>query len=216
MIRNFFFVLAHVMFVSPIIADEPEFSPQARSRIAKLEREVMLLKAENKRLVETLESNGVLLGDSHQTIVTILKGLPEELHTAKEWDKFRRQSVHQWLETEMPGAPFEAILPVSKIEVKRNLRNKHPSVAWTASIYFRPRDLKYGKKLFTQTIGENRPQPLHVSGDEEFAREMEKTPVGRKARVKGMIGAVQLMATPRPQVWRANISLRDYEVTFMK
>lgn len=215
--KNIFaFVLVHATFISTVLADDSAFSPQARARIAKLERELSLLKAENKRLIETLENNGVLLGDAHQSIVTILKGLPEDLHPSKEWDKFRRQSIDKWLETEIPGTPFEAVLEVSKLQVKRNARSARPSDAWEASIYFKPRDLRYGKILFTQTVGENWPQPLHLSGDEDFAREMEAIPLGRKCKVMGKIGAVQLMPTTRTQLWKANISLLDYKVTFLK
>ena len=137
-------------FTGDVQADEKQFSPEARKRIAELEREITLLKAENKRLKDALGDSGIALGMSQQTIVTILRELPDDLQPARGWDKFRLPKVNEWLESEMTGAPFEAVMLVSKIKVGRNPYSKHPSAAWRAAIYLKPLELSYDKKLFTQ------------------------------------------------------------------
>jgi hypothetical protein len=198
------------------LADDPEFSPKARARVTALEREIAQLKKENERLKAALNANGIVISDAHQSIVTILQSKSEELGPKKELDKFTLEPFGKWLKTEPVGLPFEAVLNVSHIKVRRTPLSQNPSVAWTVEVHFRSRDFRYGRNVFTQTVGMNWPRGLELTGDVEFAREMEGIRTGKQARVMGKIGSVQILPQSSTKQWKVNIALRDYEVEFLK
>lgn len=194
-----------------VVQDASATDPQ--KQIQALKREVQRLQTQNKLLQEAIEKNGIILTDAHQSIVTILKELPPDLDPQKkDWEQYDWPKVTEWLKQEPIGKPFEAVLILSEISVDRNRYAADPSYGWSATLRFRTFDFRLGKRTFRQEI---RLDPMKYSGDEDFARRMEKVNTGRKVKVKGKIRSVTVGSIPggKPQLG-AVITLGEYDLDF--
>ncbi|MDH3584816.1 MAG: bZIP transcription factor [Phycisphaerae bacterium] len=199
---------SHITHAAP----PPTDAAAASQRIAELEDQVKALRAKIQLLEAELKASrtaaaaaptdepkrdpkGEPPAKTYGSILEILQSLPKDLSPkpAIGWDKFDFPKVTKWLNGTFVGQKFRGTGTIASAKVSPSPgASSNPSLPpWKAYLYLRKRDYKFRGLIVRQTVGTNTYGAFYLSGDESFARQMDKVKAGTIVQVEGIISGVR-------------------------